>query len=356
MNTDKKNQHYIPKFYLRNFSVQNNKKQIGIFNIQSDFFFGRSKLKTQGSKNFFYGYDGKIEDELSVIEGTLAQVIKEIIDTKTIPKKNGASHLALLTFVGLTHLRNPVAIEQLKGNLEDMKKTLLSLDPKVDTTKFVPEITHEDAIKMVLSNLSHVVENMLDLDYKLLINKTETPFISSDFPIVKYNQFLESLKWEHGKTGYGNTGLQIFIPLNSELSIVFYDSMIYKVGFKKQQHHEIHNIDDVDSLNVLQIINCFETIYFNELASEHYIRKLINQSKRFKRANDRKTELSYIVKDGENHDKILKSGKPNLVIMGSSDCETKLKIGGLKMHSKSKGVRLHPSMAQLRPHAARIRE
>jgi len=132
--------------------------------------------------------------------------------------------------------------------------------------------------------------------------------------------------------------------------------MIYKVGFKKRQIHEIHNISDVNSLNLLQIINCFETIYFNELASENYIRKLVYQSKRYKRANERKTELSYIVKDGESHEEVLKAGKPNLVIMGSSDCEIKLQIEGLKMHSKSKGVKLHPSVAQIRPHAARIHD
>jgi len=72
MKTDKKNQHYVPKFYLRNFSFQNNKKQIGVFNIENEFYFLKAKLKTQGSKNFFYGSDGVIEDSLSLIEGELS--------------------------------------------------------------------------------------------------------------------------------------------------------------------------------------------------------------------------------------------------------------------------------------------
>lgn len=53
MPTDKKNQHYIPKFYLRNFSYDGNKNQIGVFNIFNNIYVQQAKLKTQGSKNFF---------------------------------------------------------------------------------------------------------------------------------------------------------------------------------------------------------------------------------------------------------------------------------------------------------------
>ena len=38
MVTDKKNQHYVPKFYLRNFSFEDNKKQIGLFNLENEFY------------------------------------------------------------------------------------------------------------------------------------------------------------------------------------------------------------------------------------------------------------------------------------------------------------------------------
>ncbi|WP_394261826.1 DUF4238 domain-containing protein [Moraxella boevrei] len=53
MITDKKNQHYVPKFYLRNFSYNNNGKQIGLFNLKSEKFFVNVPLKNEASKNFF---------------------------------------------------------------------------------------------------------------------------------------------------------------------------------------------------------------------------------------------------------------------------------------------------------------
>lgn len=356
MKTDKKNQHYIPKFYLKNFSYKSNNKQIGIFHINSNFFFQTAKLKTQGSKNFFYGHDGKIEDNLSDIEGLLAEEIRSIIGSNSIPKRESVSHLTLLTFVGLTHLRNPVMIDYIKNSREEMKRRVLELDENADVNKLVPEITHENAIKLALSGLESVVENLVDLEYKLLINKTDTSFLTSDFPVVKYNQFLEKQKWKHGKTGYGNTGLQIFIPLNPKITIIFYDPMIYKVGFKKRQILEITDTEDIEQLNILQILNCFSTLFFDESLSKHKIIQLIEKSKKFKKANIPSSELSHIVKNGERNIIDFKKQKKNLVVIGSTDCEISLELNGLKTHSNSKKVKLTNSMAQMRPRPLALRK
>lgn len=345
MITEKKNQHYIPKFYLRNFSFRGNKKQIGVYNIFNEIFIQRSKLKTQGSKNFFYGYDGKIEDGLANIEGHLAEAIRNITNNYTLPPKKSKEHNDLLVFVSLTDLRNPVIIEAMKAMLDGMKSRLLELDPNADTEKLVPQATHDEIIKLSLSNIFEIVETTIDLDYKIFLNKTLNPFITSDYPIVKYNQFLEQKKWAHSKTGYGLVGLQIFIPLNSEIILVLFDSGIYKVGYKKQRVFEITKKEDINKLNILQFINCHGTVFFDEKASEAYIRMLHNKSKKYKRANVNKTELSYIFDEGE---------QKNLMIFGSSDCETQLKIDGIKIHSKGKSHKLNPSMSQLRSHPEKL--
>ena len=98
----------------------------------------------------------------------------------------------------------------------------------------------------------------------------------------------------------------------------------------------------------MQFINCFETIFFDEKADENYIRALYNKSKRFKRANVSRAELSYLFRDRDNQEEMIKSGKKNLIIMNSSDCETNLKIDGVKIHSRGAVHKLHPSAAQLR--------
>lgn len=348
MTTDKKNQHYIPKFYLRNFSYQKNKKQIGVFNIRSEFYYSQANLKHQGSKNFFYGTDGIVEDALSVMEGDLATIIRTILETNQLPKKESGDHFNLLFFVGLTDLRNPVRIEGTKMMFQEMASRIRELDKDADIERFVPTMTHEEVIAMSFSSLKDVVMAMQDLEYKLLINKTAKPFIASDFPIVKYNQYLEAKKWPQSKTGFGVTGLQIFLPLSPDVAVIFFDSDIYKVGDKRQKTYSIVKEDDVDSLNVLQFINCFETIFFNERASENYIRQLFNKSKKFKKGNVSQASLSYLLGDGDDRDEMVKSGKKNLIIVSSTDCQTNLKIDGVKIHSRGAAHKLHPSAAQLR--------
>lgn len=355
MITNKKNQHYVPKFYLRNFSFLGNNKQIGVYNLNNKKYISQAKLKTQGSKRFFYGHDGKIEDDLADIEGFLSKTINNIIRTRDLPKKDTQEHTSLLGFVSLTDLRNPVRINEMKNMFKQMEEEILKLDPNADLAKLIPQLDHEEHIELSLSMIKETIENTKDLEYKILINETSYPFITSDFPIVKYNQFLEKKKWRNSKTGYGIVGLQIFIPINNNIIIIFYDSGIYKVGTRRQKVIPITKKEDIDQLNILQFLNCNSTIFFNEKASENYLKNLHNESLKFKKANEPQSELSYIVRE-EEPGIIKKSEKENLLILNSSDCEINLNISGIKMHSKGKNHRLNNTMSQLRKHPEKLRK
>ncbi len=88
------------------------KKEIGVYNIDSERFIEKGKLKTQGAKKFFYGEDGVLEDKLSEWEGRFANCINEILKTKKVPESNKKEYTDLLAFVVTTHLRNPVLIDK----------------------------------------------------------------------------------------------------------------------------------------------------------------------------------------------------------------------------------------------------
>lgn len=355
MNTEKKNQHYIPKFYLRNFSYQNNEKQIGVYNIFNEVFYQTAQLKHQGSKNFFYGDDGKIEDKLSNIEGKLAGIIRNIILTRTIPQKNTDDHYNLLLFIALTDVRNPVSIEGFRDSLNEMRRQILNMDPQSNIDNLVPNPTHNEVVELNLANISNILPVMLDLDYKLLINKTSTSFLASDMPIVKYNQYLEQKKWQFSKSGYGLTGLQIFIPINKVLMIVFYDRDIYKIGDKKNKYLNISNEKNIDDLNKLQFLNCFGTIFFDESINEIYIRKLHVLAKKYDRAHKTKSEVSFLMKKGdEKNERTVEAGFKNLMMINKTEGLVNLQLDSVKIHSKGRSHILNDRLAQLRPHAARI--
>ncbi|WP_321480062.1 DUF4238 domain-containing protein [uncultured Bacteroides sp.] len=297
MPNDKNNQYYIPKFYLRTFSYKENKKQIGIYNHTNKFYFQTAPLKTQGSKTFFYGEDGKIENALSKIESILAKEISKIIKSREIPKYNSDGHKLLLYFAALTYLRNPIAIEGIINSRKAVEERILEMDSKVNIDDLTPKITHEEAIEMSLSIINDIANYISDLDYKLLLNITDTKFISSGLPVVRYNQFLEYKKWEHGKTGYGTIGLQIFIPLSPELTIIFFDNKIYKVGNKKHNILEIRDKKDIDKLNQLQYLNSSETLFFSDYTSKFDIENLIENSSKYTMANQTTSQLSSTTRD-----------------------------------------------------------
>lgn len=343
MNTVKKNQHYLPQFYLRNFSYQSNKKQIGIYNIISSFFHPTAPLKSQASEDFFYGRDGLIEVALSKAENQMASLIREIISSKKLPQKQTIKHRELLMYVVSTYLRNPLVIDNIKKSNEDMNKNLLEIEPKLD----INTLSDCDAMKLSLLSLSRSIDNLEDLDYKLLINKTKKPFISADFPIVKYNRFLELKKWRFGKTGLGNIGLQIFVPLNPEITIIFYDPKIYKVGLKKRDVHELTKVSDIEKLNTLQILNCLESIFFNEQVSEIYIQNLVKKSSEFRAANKVESEVGILIEGDKSK---------MMVMTGITDCEINLEIEGISIHSNGKKGKLDNSIAQLRTIPKKLRE
>lgn len=342
MNTEKKNQHYLPKFYLRNFSNKKNLKQIGLYNLNNKVYCKTAKLKTQGSKNFFYGHDGVIEDALADIEGKLSKVIKQVLNNN-LPQKETTDYFHLLNFVILTYLRNPIAIESVKISNRRMREEFLRKMPKEMPKEKIdeafPSIEHSSAISIALSQLKNVMSMATDLEYKLLINKTNTPFIASDSPVVRYNQHLEEQKHYRGKAGFGSLGLQIFIPLNPDVTIMFYDSKIYRVGDKKKKYLEIKDVESINQLNLLQVLNCTDTLFFNENVSEYYVRKLVELSNKFQKGN----QLN--VKSFGN------------IVMSQTICsEIKLKILGVKKLSGVNLIELNKSQIQMRPLARKLME
>lgn len=349
MTSLKKNQHYIPKFYLRYFSINNNQKQISLFNTLSGKFVSEAKIKTQGSKNFFYDNDGTIEEKLANIENKLAPIILNLLKTHTLPKVNSNLHIDLLVFVALTFLRNPVQIKLIELQESEMKKRIKQLHPDSDTSEAVHAFEHKERITLSLSSIDNLIKNMLDLNFKIIENKSATAFITSDFPIIRYNQFLESLNYPHGKSGYGNTGLQIFIPLDSSSILHFYDKNIYKVGNRKDSKIILTKKEEVDQLNILQVLNCFQNVYFNQEISENYIKRIFEMSKKYRKANEIKSNVGKVISD-----KGIEDG--NMIVIGVSDCEIGLKLSGIKRNSLSKGLKLHPSMAQLRKGPSTLRQ
>ncbi len=329
----------------------NNKKQIGLFNTRNQLYVKAAPLKSQASKDFFYGTDGIIEDSLADIERHLSVVIRKIIDNDS-PELNREDLYLLKLFIVLTDFRNPQHILGISKMIVEMRQRLFEEAPNTENMdELIPIPTHEECVQLALKNCLEIVNGIQDLKHKILVNQTNIPFVTSDYPVIKYNQYLEWKRWEHSKTGYGSIGLQIFLPLNHNKLLLLYDTNSYLVGNPNYITHRIKKTEDVDELNLLQFINCIETIYFDERINETYLKEMHEWAKEFDKANIPFSKASYLI--DEKWDPNNKPKQKNLLINGTTDCETKLRITGLKLKPEIKGRKLDNYAAQPRPGSMR---
>jgi hypothetical protein len=73
---DNKSHHYVPRFYLRNFSRSG--KSVDLFNIDSQRLIKNAPIKGQCCRDYFYGKNPENEKSLSAVEGEVAQLFRLI--------------------------------------------------------------------------------------------------------------------------------------------------------------------------------------------------------------------------------------------------------------------------------------
>ena len=121
----------------------------------------------------------------------------------------------------------------------------------------------EEPARSALSTATACYPLLFDLTYKILVNRTNTEFVTSDNPVVLYNQLM-SFRRHGSNTGFATKGLQIFLPIDPHHMILLYDDNVYSVGIEKNNTVYINRNRDVEQLNVLQFCSASENIYFQD--------------------------------------------------------------------------------------------
>jgi hypothetical protein len=278
---NKDNQHYIPQLYLRNFSNNNDRITVGIFNRENDIFFANAPIKGQASKKHYYGKDQIIEDFFAEYEGVWAQVLAKITRQRAVLKKDSIEYSQLLTFIGTMAMRTPTTIELIKEQFAEAEKIIggnHTISEPISMSKM-------DAVLESFRLTSSVIKSLRDLDYKIITNETNTSFITSDHPLVKYNKLFVSKQLKLCKTGYSTIGLILLLPLSSNTLIILYDGGAYDIGPKKKWIFKIKKDEEVKMLNSLQFLNQNGQVYFCNKISEQQIRSISNDFIKQKLAN-----------------------------------------------------------------------
>lgn len=345
---ENKKQHYVPKFYLKLFSNNQSKTHVKIFVKSSNKIIPSGDLKNQAYENYFYGKDTKIEKEFSKIEDEVSRIVSDIIEFKKLPKPQVEDYKTLWLFTFLQNSRTKFSANETNEMVDQTLKTIFKNDKrfkdKIDEVKF----GYDNPVLLNLDTLINTILVTKDLKCKLIINQTKKPFVTSDNPIILYNQFLEQRNHQFGKCGLASKGLQVFYPLNPELALIYYDEKVYKIGFRKRNYVETFNEKDIESLNILQFLNSDKVIYSNEKASDYYLETLMTKSLKF--------DTSRGSNINEYPEKTNNDGTSSVILHNQKkDLETNLNLSFIKQTSHGKSYKMSGYVAELRNEEIRNR-
>jgi hypothetical protein len=294
-----KKQHFVPQFLLRHFSFNENRKQIGVYNIHTGFNKADCPLDSQAQEKYLYDNDSSVENLLCTVENKAAPIISQILKNGVVPKVKTIDFSWLLMFTIDQAFRTPVQAEQLNQSLNETAKMLMKFEEKFDNVDIENlKFRYERPAANSLGFSSEGLYRVADLSLKLLINKTNKPFILSDNPVARYNQFLEKLEHSGHQTVLLAKGLQLFFPISPTIMLLYYDKWAYSI----KEEHPVVNISnpyDVDKLNSLQLINCRNTVYYSNNIDKDYLADNFEKIKIIRDIPDPITQMQAFIYQGK---------------------------------------------------------
>lgn len=216
-------QHYIPQFYMRKFTDDDNK--IGVLNCKLHKLTPRKSPKSIACEDFFYGLQTGVPDDISQsvedffqdLEGKFSRLLPAIEEKiLTGQKIEGGEKWHIALFMSMLWIRGPAMREHHRMVSEDLARQMMAMTfsrSKEDINAFFNsfdrdrgEITtpeqrktiidgfNKNKFKMNISNHLHMrmfesIDNFANLfaakNWTIYINKTRTGFITTDNPVAE---------------------------------------------------------------------------------------------------------------------------------------------------------------------------
>lgn len=276
----RKNQHYVPQFYLRQFSSE--KKTINKFLLESSRYIERASIRNTASKPFFYDEGSFIEATLGKTESDSAPILKHIIETQTIPASE-EDYMGLLRFIATQTARTPRQSDTAEQFLTEIAVQLLQASGKCSENDLSPASVIRDTLRVKNALGEHLAVGsvlpmllMTDLEPFLIINNSDQEFITSDIPIFCYNQLRVSLPGY--SFGFGLPGAQIFFPISPKICFCLIDMACYSI---KQKGNYIRYSSNFTTrkINKMFCLNAYKELYFSESVNRSQIMPLLDVRK-----------------------------------------------------------------------------
>src|SRR5579862_1401374 len=330
-----KRHHFVPRFYLRRFSP--NGRSVRLFNLRTNRIVPAANLDRQCYRNYFYGKTPELENVLGEVESVAAHILRRLSAGEVFPQRS-VDHVNLVIFLLLQFARTTYLADSFDEVLDRFAKHILSQrsDIPQDVLAGV-KIVHTEPAREALRSTMISYPLVLDLEWKLLKIVGDDEFITSDNPVVLYNQLMTFRNFG-SSTGLACKGLQIFFPIDPKTQVVFYDAKVYGVGNKKDYVLSGLSRDDIHQLNILQMVSAHENIYCGDASDPLAI---CAAAQRFLR-REKTTMSTRVTKETE-------TSKHELVLTSRNDVATNLNLMFLRIIKPAKRWRSEFQAQKLQP-------
>jgi len=247
-------EHYVPQFYLRNFSIKNYGKNVYCFDKHTSSKFIADIGNIACEKHFYDFPKGSqsIEKNMAKIESALAVAYRKLVSSKDLYSLNWDERISMATLVAIQEIRTKEMREFLRDMIRQftakLSKHKLSKEIRMQLERInSAEYPREFQIRMFKS-VKEFSDIILSMKWILIENKTETLYWTSDHPINRFNPIKSQPPL--GNLGYLSRGIQIFFPLTPRLSLCLCDLVEY---FDYPEKIKTDNVDNIIFQNHLQL-------------------------------------------------------------------------------------------------------
>lgn len=321
---DNKSHHYVPRFYLRNFSRSG--KSIDLFNIDSQRQIKNAPIKGQCCRDYFYGKSPENEKSLSAAEGEVAQLFRLINEQVRLPHNYTAGHLLLCFHIATQAGRTQYAADTVNALTDGMMREHLKHDPSV-TQDMLAQVRFGYDNPALISTAQGALSFplLMDLECRMLLAPRGTEFITSDNPVVMYNQFM-MWRTDGSNTGIASKGLQIFFPIWPFLTLVMYDRDVYHFGSARSAPVHLASAIDVHELNMLQVASATKNVY--TFTSAANIFKVTRDAAKYRRKKKAVVRAFPQPSEGGRESEIIATSR--------EDLRTNAILGFMRVHKRAK--------------------
>jgi hypothetical protein len=262
-----KNQHFVPRCYLRPFTLDGGNKAINLHNLDRAKSFPGAAVKGQCSGDYFYGDDLFIEKALQSFEGLYASRLKAILTAGY--QLVDVDRELLKEFWFLQYLRTKAASERAVAMHDQMDAELGGLPPSY-------KLEIRDAVSNAMKVFAKARNAVFDLKVTLVRNRSVAPFITSDNPAVMTSRWHFSDPAAYAAPGLRNAGIIGMLPLSSEVLAVLYDGDVYAISHQAGWI-DLTAADDAEAFNEHQVLNCEANLYFRNWSDEPAVAALASR-------------------------------------------------------------------------------